>query len=316
MVYDSGDYADTVSAMSFNVYVGNGHPDLSDTERAAQAEKITKIVEDEDPDLVGFQEVSSYAGTLGLLGYRGFWNDYIKTYENDYGVVGYDYETLGYNNHDTGWVDSPLLYARDKFTLVEGGMKWPSDTPDVNGSKVDGAAEPRPYTYAILERKLDGVRFAVVNAHLDYSSSAVRYEQALRISAFLNDSRFDGLPIILMGDLNEKYQSKTVDTLIGNGFINSAEAAEETEIFGRTSIDFILVNDTVDVSLYKEINTLTGPDGETAGAKWWDEDGNVTATAYISDHNALYVEFIFRESDVREKTDSSVEYLPPVFPSY
>lgn len=81
------------------------------------------------------------------------------------------------------------------------GHFWLSDTPAVPGSRTWGNVEPRMATWVRFADRRTGVRFVVLNTHLDNSSEHARLRGAEllrdRVNAFP-----PGLPVVVTGDFN------------------------------------------------------------------------------------------------------------------
>lgn len=224
--------ATEMTAMSFNVLVSQ-----RSSERDA---RVIKIVLDYLPDTVGFQEASpSWMTTLknGLSG--------------DYAWVGVGRD--GGNNGEY----NPIFYKKDKFTLIESGTRWLSDTPAVV-SKYSESSLNRIYTYALLERKADGLRILVVNTHFDHTSAEARNKQAAVLKAYLEKNT--KYPVILTGDFNTTEDSSAFNTVTSAGVVDSKRIALSSQSsatftnFGSANkvIDFIFVDPvSTSVSSYR-----------------------------------------------------------------
>ena len=192
-----------------------------------------------------------------------------------------------------------IFKHKDKFTLIESGTKWLSDTPNTVASYytykdpetniVHRANFPRIMTYAVLERKNDGVRFIYVNTHLDHNGNnsvevaeQVRQGQIEVLLAQIEELRtkFGNLPTVVTGDFNVTPEATAYTTMIGAGFLDSSHVAKEGEIkptyndrndsYEGAIIDYIFVSP----ELVSAVDTYT-----VCPAK---RDGQ-----WISDHNAI-----------------------------
>lgn len=245
---------DSMSAMSFNVYIR----DITNE----RVDRVIKMVLDYMPDTVGFQEAGS--SWMSKLKNR------LGTYYSSVGV-GRDGGSSGEYN--------PVFYRKDKFTLLDSGTKWLSDTPDTV-SKYEESSLNRIFTYAKLKRNSDGAVFMHINTHLEHTSSAARVKQAEVLVDFIR--QYSDIPIILTGDFNCVSTSSEYKTINETFLISSSAAAIKSENTGATYhgyssankvIDFIFVSENkIPVMLYTVANNKIN--GE-----------------FASDHHPVYIEY-------------------------
>ena len=159
-----------VKVMSYNILT------WPDTKRMSE---IVSIIKDYAPDVIGMQEAVPYA-VIDLKAQIGDTYDYVHL-ERD---------------NATG-ESTPIWYNKHKYTLIESGSGWLSDTPDTM-SKYPESEYVRVYVYAILENKETGARFVHVNTHLDFA--AAQTKQTGKLLALT--SRFSFLPMFYTADWN------------------------------------------------------------------------------------------------------------------
>jgi endonuclease/exonuclease/phosphatase family metal-dependent hydrolase len=152
-----------------------------------------------------------------------------------------------------------MLYLKDKYTLLESGTRWLSDTPDVPSAFPESKYN-RTYTYLMLQRKSDGKIFVHVNTHLDHTSATARDKQVAVLIAELE--RFSQYPVLVTGDFNCNKTSAVWKSMQDHGYVDSSLVADTAETgitfhnYGSSSsiIDFCFVtNDRLQVSYYKVI---------------------------------------------------------------
>lgn len=252
------------SVMSFNVFVSYADD--------ARKQRVIDTILENTPSVFGVQEASV---------------DWMNTLKKGLGDV-YTAVGEGRDGGNNGEY-SAVFYRTDKFTLIESGTKWLSKTPDVTASKLPNANFPRIMTYAVLERKNDGVRFIYVNTHLDHNGNnsvevaeQVRQGQIEVLLAQIEELRtkFGNLPTVVTGDFNVTPEATAYTTMIGAGFLDSSHVAKEGEIkptyndrndsYEGAIIDYIFVSP----ELVSAVDTYT-----VCPAK---RDGQ-----WISDHNAI-----------------------------
>jgi endonuclease/exonuclease/phosphatase family metal-dependent hydrolase len=102
------------------------------------------------------------------------------------------------------------VFHRPEAAAEEVGHFWLSETPDVPGSSSWGSSLPRMCTWVRL-RLAGGQRLLCYNTHLDHQSAEARERGIRLICARLFARRQeDGLPALLLGDLNATPDSAVV----------------------------------------------------------------------------------------------------------
>ena len=206
-----------ISVMSYNIYFGN-----IENRKA----NVLQMIHNYMPDLLGVQEAAPQ------------WMDYLRS---ALGSDGYEGLGEGRNGGHSGEY-SAIFYNANKFKLISSETKWLSDTPDKRGSTAASGVFPRIMTYAILERKSDGLRFIYVNTHLDHTSEEVREKQ---IAVLIEQiSMLPKLPVILTGDFNMGEGQAPYDVLVASGLADCAKEAfdtydKSTPTCSASRIDFI-----------------------------------------------------------------------------
>ena len=243
----NGTSAVAVNVMSFNIRYDNPEDSLDNwkyrKDRAANAILFY------DVDVVGAQEVLH--------------NQLVDLQDklSDYDVVG-----VGREDGKEKGEYSPILYKKSRFTLVDSGYFWLSESPEVAGSKGwDGACE-RIATWVKLIDKASGKSCFVLNAHLDHVGVVARREGILLIMKRANELSDNGA-VIITGDFNATPESDVIK-LMTNGansecFIDSKQVspivygpAWSFHDFGRIAyekrplIDYVFVNKMLTVVRY------------------------------------------------------------------
>ncbi|QFS81400.1 Endonuclease/Exonuclease/phosphatase family protein [Roseivivax sp. THAF40] len=157
-----------------------------------------------DADIVAFQEMESFAG--GNSDDVNLARSYLL--ENN---PGYAAAAVG------DWRDfpstQPIFYRTDRYELVDQGWFFFSDTPDVIYSRTFNGSYPAFASWARFRELSGGTEFVVKNVHYEYRSGSNRLKSAeltaQRLAPFLNE----GLPVLLVGDLNARLGSETAGIL-------------------------------------------------------------------------------------------------------
>lgn len=243
-----------VSAMSFNVLVSN--------KTNARTERVLTIIKNYLPDTIGFQETNP-----------AWMSDLKKGLSSEYAYVG-----EGRDGGDSGEYN-PIFYKKSIFNCLESGTRWLSASPK-SVSKYPESSLNRIYTYALLERKADGLKIMVVNTHFDHKSEEARDKQAKVLAAFLSEQL--SYPLILTGDFNTTSSTSCYRTVIGTGVADSSSSAKERHTaatftnYGASNkiIDFVFVNPLkITVNSYKVCN-------EKIDGDW------------PSDHHPVFIEYV------------------------
>lgn len=197
-----------------------------------RADLIVKGIQDNQPGVIGFQEVTKwqYSYLVDCLSVY----DSIITYRDD-----------AFNSEGC-----PIFYRSDIYTLIDKGSFWLSETPDVM-SKDWGAAHYRICSYAILKDNATETEFVVFNTHLDHVSDEARING---INVVLDKIKeFGGIPAVLMGDLNAEEDSQTYMSATEN-FLDVKYQTENTmtsctfqdwgKQLDKNCIDYIMISKT------------------------------------------------------------------------
>lgn len=235
-----------VEVMSFNIRLDHVADSMNNWKyrKDNAAQMITYYA----PDIVGMQEV-------------------VKNQLDDLKERLPQYTALGVGRADgkeKGEYCS-LFYKTDRFKLLRNGDFGLSETPDSIGMKGWDAACERIVTWAVLKDKVSGREVAIFNTHFDHVGKVARHESAKLILGKIKQIAGD-LPVIVTGDFNGTVDSEPVAVLTEGGMKNACAAAKVVygsmwsfHDFGRIPvekrrlIDFIFVNDPIEVERYRTI---------------------------------------------------------------
>ncbi len=182
----------------------------------------------------------------------------------------------------------PIFYDKRRFSVLENGTFWLSETPDVAGSKGWYATLPRIVSWVKMKDFSNGSTFYLFNTHFDHSSQNARDQSAILLLAKVGEIAKD-TPVIITGDFNDSQTSKPYKTITEN------------------SGDLMLY-DAVTVSKFPHIGPsfsfvgfdFIGVPGRVIDYIFVDDDINVTWHAtlsdnwdgiYPSDHLPVLIEF-------------------------
>jgi endonuclease/exonuclease/phosphatase family metal-dependent hydrolase len=113
----------------------------------------------------------------------------------------------------------PILYRKDRFSMVKADTFWFSDTPSVAGSKDWGNLPPRICSWVHLVDKISGIGLYVYNLHLDHLSQNSRAKSIqLLTQEIARRETMD--PFIVMGDFNMGLDNPAMQYLSRIGYEN------------------------------------------------------------------------------------------------
>ncbi len=174
--------AEPLRVMSFNVRNSNAR----DGEDAwpKRTELFFATIASFGPDLIGFQEVLADQ------------HDAITARMPDYAFAGVARDD---GQRQGEW--SNIGYRKTRFTLLNSGNFWLSETPEIAGSKSWDAAVTRICTWVRLRETATGQEFIYANTHFDHIGKIARLEASKIISQRIS-ALATGVPALLTGDLN------------------------------------------------------------------------------------------------------------------
>lgn len=261
-----------LNVMTFNIRYDNPEDSLNNWKY--RKDIVAKVILDNAPDVLGAQEV-------------------LANQFEDMKACLPGYVSLGIGREDG--VDkgehSAVFYRSDRFTRMDYGYFWISETPDVAGSMGWDAACERIATWVILEDNASGRQFFFINTHLDHEGLEARREGVeLLLSQCAVLSR--GLPVIMAGDFNAVEESDVVARItnptrpypLRHARPDGASARKYWSFHGfgevpleeRVLLDYIFVSGDIEVLRYEIL-----PEKEQG--------------RYISDHCGIMAQLKLRE---------------------
>ena len=195
--------ATSLSVMTFNMRYDN--PEDGQNNWRFRRERIAGVIKAQEVDVLGTQELLSnqFNDLSGLLtGYQGV------------GVGRLDGAESGEY--------CAVFFRKDRFTLLDSGTFWLSETPEVVGSLGwDGACE-RIATWVVL-RDRDGRELFFIDTHLDHVRQVARDEGVSLLMKRI-ETLSGGRPVILTGDFNSEPGSSVVAHVQKDGVLRDAKA--------------------------------------------------------------------------------------------
>ena len=204
---------------------------------------IVKFLEEENPDIIGFQEVRP--GMLNVLINR---------------LKGYDFIGEARAENDEY---NPIFYKK-KHKVVYTATKWFGDSPNVKGSKHPDAYFPRIFCIAQIE--IEEEIYEIINTHFSHISHTARLDSLNTLVKYYQEKTTNN-KFILMGDfnaypnenvneilsrhLNSCWDNYTGDTLTFHNFTNETKGLPIDYIWLSKELKFDKV--TVHRALYNNL---------------------------------------------------------------
>ena len=195
--------ATSLSVMTFNMRYDN--PEDVQNNWRFRRERVAGVIKAQEVDVLGTQELLSnqFNDLSGLLtGYQGVGVGRLD------GVESGEY--------------CAVFFRKDRFTLLDSGTFWLSETPELVGSLGwDGACE-RIATWVVL-RDRDGRELFFIDTHLDHVGQVARDEGVSLLMKRI-ETLSGGRPVILTGDFNSEPGSSVVAHVQKDGVLRDAKA--------------------------------------------------------------------------------------------
>ncbi len=229
-----------MKTMSYNIlcYGKEGH------EREKREPMVLEIIERQNPDTLGVQEATPE------------WMDFLKA-----NLTGYSYVGVGRDDGDNEGEYSAVFYKKDKFSCLDSGNFWLSETPERPGKGWDAVCV-RICSWALLEDKENGKKFIHLNTHLDHIGIEARKEG---MKLIFDKAESFSVPTIVTGDFNFEQDSDFYKGLVSGKLRDSKFAATVSDDgvtyngFGENEgaiIDFVMVSPEIDVKKYTVVRDM------------------------------------------------------------
>ena len=156
---------------------------------------------------------------------------------------------------------TPIFYRTDRFTLLDSGTFWYSETPDVAESKSWDAMYPRIASWGKFRDRSSGIEFFFFNTHFDHRGEIARQKSGEIIRDQIA-SIAGAHPVILTGDFNSRESSTAYKNVVKDDVLLDAFYISATPHYGpkntssgftvstepiRARIDYIFINNKVKV---------------------------------------------------------------------
>jgi endonuclease/exonuclease/phosphatase family metal-dependent hydrolase len=167
-----------LNVVSFNIWCADH---LGNNSIASRAPRLKEVLKKIDADIIGLQECTP---------------KWLKHLEEDYSK---DYDIYNVYRATHNLESTPILWKKDKFTCLDKGNFWLSDTPEVES---EGWCEwkcNRICTWAKLQEKATGKVFLFMNTHFGFGDSCQTKSAKLMRKYNL---KLGDYPTVITGDFN------------------------------------------------------------------------------------------------------------------
>jgi len=187
--------ADTLKVMTFNIRYDNPRDSINAWPNRASF--LCRFLNDEEPDLIGMQEVLNH--------------QYVHI---DSVLTGYSSVGVGRSDGAKQGEMNPVFFKQDRFDLIRSKTFWLSDSPSMAGSQAWGANLPRIVTWVELSEKSSSKHFYFFNTHFAHDSDSARTMSSGLLLSMVDSITAD-FPFVITGDLNMRISSKGYEILTG-----------------------------------------------------------------------------------------------------
>ena len=231
-----------VNVMSWNIWHENVF-----TGQNTNWDRLSKVVEIVDrylPDVFMTQETTDW-WVIYLMQNLPTQYTWAYTQSNGHSMVIPD---LPGNSTHPDETSLAIFYNKEKLELLDNGMFWLSDTPDIM-SKYDEATCFRITTWAKFRDISSDREFICVNTHLSKAS-----ENQFKVLMRFVEENID-TPMILAGDFNKNKKSDMIKSLNAYTLLKDAsQASKNMWTESDSNVDWMFVSrDKVDVLYYKAV---------------------------------------------------------------
>lgn len=205
---------------------------------------IASLIKYNDFDILGCQEVLAHQF------------DDLKQQLPAYTFIG-----VGRDDGKLAGEFAPIVFKSDRFSLLDSGVMWLSETPHIPSKGWD-AALPRICTWARLEDNASGKRLWFFNLHLDHVGLQAREESCKLVLQRIRNVVGDD-DVLWTGDFNVDQRNSIYQIIQGSGYVadayeqaslryahNGTFNAFDPNLWTDSRIDHIFVSKAISVKKY------------------------------------------------------------------
>ncbi len=247
-----GDGKTTFVAASFNIRMDT--PKDSVNAWPNRKELVKALVRFHDFDIFGVQEAFRHQldGILEL---------------NEYAGIG-----EGRDGNDEG-EHSAIIYKKSRFTLLDKGDFWYSETPDRIGLGWDATCCNRICSWGKFKENKTGKEFYFFNSHFDHQGVVARRESSKLLLKKIREIA-GNTPAFSTGDYNATPDSEPIRIIVSDGLLKDSYTLSEQAPYGtvgtyqgfkrlansQSRIDYVFVTKEVRILKYGTLNEV--PNGK------------------------------------------------------
>lgn len=238
----------TVLTLNVRLDVARDAPHTWEARRPLISAFLTEL----EPDLIGLQEAQGHQ-LNGMLADNP-----------EFASIG-----VGRDDGKSEGEFSAILYRKDRFTPLESGTFWLSDTPEEIASTSWGNTITRICTWAKFEISGTDRTFFHFNTHFDHKSQVSRERSATLILERIGSIADTGDPVVLTGDFNAGESNPAItiltETLTDTFRVSNPDATDVGTFHGFTDelqpkkIDYVFT--TPDITTTSATIHRPRPDG-------------------------------------------------------
>ncbi len=184
-------------------------------------------------------------------------------------LSNYAYIGVGRDDGLDAGEHSAIIYRKDKFTVLDKGNFWFSQTPDVPGKGWDATCCNRICSWGKFLDKATGKSFYVFNVHYDHQGQEARRESSKLLLKKIK-SIAGTHPVFVTGDFNAAPSDEPIQIIYNDGLLADSKQITQSAPFGTDGtfnsfkaitnpterIDYVWVSKNVSVQKYGVINHI------------------------------------------------------------
>lgn len=245
--------------------------------------RCTNVGSDSWEDRIGIVSqtmLESEADSIGVQEATPEWMDALEeTVGDKYAYVG-----VGRDDGDDEGEYSAVFYLKDKYTVIDSGTFWLSETPDVPSRGWDAACN-RVCTWVHLENKETGEQYVHMNSHFDHVGISARKNSVDMIIE--RAKQFTDIPVVFTADMNVVEGSDNYNQFITSDYFDDTKYHApdsmsyctyhdtKPQLHKGDVIDYVMINDGFEALTYKVVTE--GIDGR-----------------FVSDHYPIYADIVIK----------------------
>ena len=245
--------------------------------------RCTNVGSDSWEDRIGIVSQTMLESEADSIGVQEATPEWMATLKETVGEK-YAYVGVGRDDGDNEGEYSAVFYLKDKYTAVDSGTFWLSETPDKVSFGWDAACR-RVCTWVVLENKETGEKYVHLNSHFDHVGITARKNS---VDLILDKaSEYADLPVVFTADMNVRQGSDNYKQFVNSKILRDTKfdttdsmdycTYHDTKpaMHADDVIDYVMVNQNFDTLSYRVVTE--GIDGR-----------------FVSDHYPVYADIVIK----------------------